>query len=76
MFYSFYMVAIFSILSRHDFEIKVCHRNQLNKSKLALYKPLLHFYSHLIQLYISNKMECFSYKGGCGMHRHTCIKAF
>ena len=25
---------------------------------------------------ISNKMEHFSYRGGCGMHGHTHIKAF
>ena len=37
-------------------------RNQPNKSKLALYKSLLQFYSHLKQLYISNKVECFSYE--------------
>ena len=28
-------------------------------------------------LYISNKTECFRYKGGCGVHgHHMCIKAF
>ena len=21
-------------------------------------------------------MECFIYKGGCGVHKHTCIEAF
>ena len=56
------MVAIVSV---------VCRRNQPNKSKLALYKPLLDFYS---QLYMSNKTECFSYKGGCGMCGCTRIE--
>ena len=27
-------------------------------------------------MYVSNKMECFTYKGGCGMHGHTHIKVF
>ena len=50
------------------------HRKQPNKSMLPLYKPLLHFYSHLEQLYISNKIEHFSYKGGCGIHGHNAYK--
>ena len=75
-FYSICMAAILSIVTRHGLRIEVHHRNQPNKSKLALYKPLLHFYSHLKQLYISNKMERFSYKGGCGVLGCICIKAF
>ena len=46
---------------------------EINKSKLAPYKPLLYFYSHLKQLYISNKTEDFSDKEE---HGRTCIKAF
>ena len=39
-----------------------------NKTKLALDKPQqFHFKNHLKQLYISNKTECFSYKGECGV---------
>ena len=39
------------------------HReNQPNKCKLALYKSPTHFNSSLKQLYISSKMEHFSYK--------------
>ena len=72
-FYSFCMAAIISIVSRHGLRNEVLCRNQHNKSKLALYKPLLDFYS---QLYISNKTECFSYKCGCGVHELTCIEAF
>ena len=70
------MVAIVSINSRRGLRIEAHHRNQPNKSKLALYKSLLHFYSHLEQLYISNKTEHFSYKGGCGMRGRTHIEAF
>ena len=32
------------------------------------------FYSHLKQLYIGNKTECFSYKGGCGIYGCTHIE--
>ena len=70
------MAAIFGINSRRGLRIEACHRNQPNKSKVALYKPLLHFYSHLKQLYISNKMEWFSYKGECGVCGRTCIQVF
>ena len=42
-FCSFFMAAIVGIISRHGLTIKAHHRNQPNKSKLALYKPLLHF---------------------------------
>ena len=59
-FYSFGMAAIVSIDSRRGLKIEVHYRNQPSKGKLALYKSLLHFYSHLKQLYISNKTERFS----------------
>ena len=70
------MAAVVGIISRRGLKIEVHHRNQPNKSKLVLYKPLLHFYSHLKQLYMSNKTECFSYKGGYGVHGCVCIEAF
>ena len=70
------MAAVVGIISRRGITIEAYHRNQPNKSKLALYKPLLHFYSHLKQLYISNKMKRFSYKGGCGMCERVHIEAF
>ena len=66
----------FCVVSRHGLTIEAHRKNQPNKSKLALYKPLLHFYSQLKQLYISNKMECFSYKGECGIHGHMHIGMF
>ena len=40
-----------------------------------LYNMLLSLYEPLKQLYISNKMECFSYKGQCDVHGHAHIKA-
>ena len=68
------MAAIDGIVSRRGLRNKAHHRNQPNKSKLALYKPLLHFYSHLKQLYINNRTEHFSYKGGYGVQGHTYIE--
>ena len=70
------MAAIVDIVSRCGFRIEAHHRNQPNKSKLALYKPLLCLYSHLNQPYISNKTERFSYKGGHGVHGRARIEAF
>ena len=70
------MAVIVGIVSRHSLRIEARRRNQPNKRKLALYKPLLYFYSHLKQPYISNKTKRFSYKGGCGMHGCTRIDAF
>ena len=67
------MAAMVSINSGSGLRIEVHRRNQPNKSKLVLYKSLLHFYS---QLYISNKEKCLSYKGGCGMSGRTHIEAF
>ena len=70
------MAAIVGVASRHGLTIKVYCRKQPNKSKLALHKLLPHFYNHLKQLYISNKTECFSYEGGCGIHVRTLIETF
>ena len=58
------MAAIVGIVSRRGLRIEVHHKNQPNKSKLLLYKPLLCLYSHLKQPYISNKTKRFSHKGG------------
>ena len=68
------MAAIVGIVIRCGLTIESSHRNQPNRSKLALYKPLLHFYSKLKQLYINTKIEHFIYKGGCGIHGCTHIK--
>ena len=70
--YSFYVAALVGIVSRHGLSIDAWFENQANKHKLALYKPSIHFNTSLEQLYISNKMECFSYKGRCGvMHNEA-----
>ena len=69
------MAAIVDIVGRRGLRIEVCRRNQPDKSKLALYKPLLHLYSHLKQPYISNKTELFAYKRKCGTCGHACIEA-
>ena len=71
-FYRLYLATVVGIISRHDLWIIAYHRKQPNKSKLALYKPLL---CSNKQLYISNKPEWFSYKDGCGVCGHTHIKA-
>ena len=70
------MAAIVGIITRCSLRIEVRRRNQPNRSKLALYKPLLRLYSHLKQPYISNKTKHFSYKGGCGVRGHIRIEAF
>ena len=70
------MAAIASIVSRRGLTIEACHTNQSRYSKLALYKPLIYFYSHLKQLYLSNKVECLSYKGGCDISGCRCVKMF
>ena len=41
-FYRFCMAAIVGIISRCGLVIEVCHGKQPNKSKLALFKQLLH----------------------------------
>ena len=71
-FYSFYVIALVGIVSRRGLSIDTWCENQANKHKLALYKSSIHFNTSLKQLYISNKMECFSYKGRCGvMHNEA-----
>ena len=70
------MAAIVNIISRRGLRIGARRRNQPNKSKPALYKPLLRLYSHLKQLYISNKTKRFSYKGGHGVPGRARIEAF
>ena len=72
-FYSFYMAGEVNIISRRSISIDSHHRNQPNKCSLALYKLSIHFNSSLKHLYISNKTEYFSYKGGYVV---MCIKAF
>ena len=70
------MADIVDIVSRRGLRNGALHRNQPNKSKLVLYKPLLRLYSHLKQPYISNKTKRFSYKGGRGVRGRARIEAF
>ena len=73
-YYNFCVAAIVGIVSRHGLRIEAHRRNQPNKSKLVLYKPLLRLCRHLKQPYISNKTKRFSHKGGCGVHGRTRIE--
>ena len=50
MFYGFYMAIVVGIVSGCGINIHTRHGNLPNKSKLALYKPLLHCNNHLKQL--------------------------
>ena len=70
------MAAVISIISRRGLRIEMHCRNQPNKSKLALYCVgcYFHFWSHLKQLYISNKMERFSCKDGYGIRLSRYLK--
>ena len=61
------MAAIVGIISRGGLRIEARRRNQPNKSKLALYKPLLCLYSHIKQPPISSKTKRLRYKGVCGV---------
>ena len=70
------MAAMVDIISRRGLRIGACRRNQPNKSKLSLYKPLVRLYSHLKQPYISNKTKRFSYKGGRGVRGRARIEEF
>ena len=55
-----WQLFIISVVSRHGLTIEAHHRNQPNKRKLALCKPLLHFCSKLKQLCI-NKIRSTSF---------------
>ena len=68
------MTAIVGIVSRRGLRIEAHRKNQANKGKLVLYKPLLCLYSQLKQPYISNRTNRFSCKGGHGMHGRTHIE--
>ena len=67
---------IIGIVSRHGLGIEACYRNQPNKVSYHCISHCFHFKSSVKQLYISNKTECFSYKGGYGIHECMCIEAF
>ena len=60
------MAALVGIVSGHDLSIHTHRQKLATEGKLVLYKPLLHCNNHLKQLYLTNKMERFSFEGGCG----------
>ena len=68
------MVALVTIVSRHDLRIEIHHRNQPSKSKLVLYIIAHYLNNRLKQLYRSSKMEHFSYKGECGIYVSRNLK--
>ena len=45
-FYSYYMATVVGIVNGHGLGIDMHHENKPNKSKLALYKVLIHCNSH------------------------------
>ena len=70
------MVAVVVISDGHDLRIEACHRNQPSKSILSLYKLLFSLQHSFKWLYTSNKMEHFSYKGGCDGYGSVHIEVF
>ena len=54
-----------SVVGMEFASVYVMKTNPINVS-LVLYKPEIHLNSSLKWLYINNRMEQFSYKGGCG----------
>ena len=67
-FYSFYVVAVVSIISRRSLSIDARHGNQPNKRNLTLFMLSIHFNNNISLLYINSEMEHFSYKGGPVWH--------
>ena len=67
-FYSSYLAAVVSTVCRDGLSIDVHCKNQPNKSKPALCKPLIHCHS---QSYRSNKTVCISYKVGAAYWAYT-----
>ena len=65
------MAAIVSIINRHGLKIEMCHRVSYCYISHSFY-----FNSNSKQLYISNKMELYSYKNECGIHEHTRIERY
>ena len=57
-------------------EVKYVLETNLTRVSYYCISYSFHFNTHLTQLYISNKMECFNYKGESGIRGRTHIKAF
>ena len=71
------MAAIVGIVSSRGLRIEVRHRNQPNKSKLMLYKPLLRLYSHLKQRTYVTRQNASVIKVGVvciSVHVLRCLK--
>ena len=71
-FYNFYMAALVGIISRYGLTIEACHRNQAGNI-IINYIFTSKLFKTVVNTYVSNKTEWFSYKSGCGIH--TCNKA-
>ena len=67
-FYSFYTAIVGGIVSRCGLTVEVCHRNQPNKNKLVLYKPLLSLKQSFKTAECNSKTERFIYKSGCDVY--------
>ena len=64
-----YMVAVVSMIKLICVAESKC---TVDAKLIRLSKHCISYYFHFNkQLYISNKMEHFSYNGGCGMHEDT-----
>ena len=61
------MTAVAGIVSRRGFIIKCIIETNLERLSWHCLNHYFQFNSPLKQLYINNKMEYFSYKGGCGI---------
>ena len=71
------MTAIVGIICRRGLRIElVIETNLIRVSYCCISHSPFFLLCHLKQLYISNKMEQFSYRGGCGICGFTCIEAF
>ena len=57
-------------------ELKCVIEPNLIRAKYHCISRSFHFNSYVKQLYVSNKMEQFSYKGGYGIHGLARIEAF
>ena len=57
------MATVVGIVSGCGLSVHMFHGKYPKKSKLMLYKPLLHCNNRLKWLQLSNKVEGFSYKG-------------
>ena len=73
--HKFNMAAVVSMVSRCGLIIEACpiETNLIRLSYHCRAKPLASYSHFQSQLYISNKIECFSYKGGCMAYAYQGI---